>query len=90
MLHSRYIEKCEHGDPARDEATGDEMFCGQGPSRQECPEDYECSIHPTDRWAVCCPTAPPTGATDFIDYKHSYVRENSSYGFFVEISKNTI
>ncbi|CAH1787382.1 unnamed protein product [Owenia fusiformis] len=31
------------------------IFCGRGPSRQDCPSGFECNISPTDRFAVCCP-----------------------------------
>ncbi|CAC5359127.1 unnamed protein product [Mytilus coruscus] len=30
------------------------IFCGRGPSRQECPKKYYCNIDPVDRFAVCC------------------------------------
>ncbi|XP_078681744.1 uncharacterized protein LOC144916492 [Branchiostoma floridae x Branchiostoma belcheri] len=29
-------------------------YCGRGGT--PCPSNYFCQIHPTDRWAVCCPT----------------------------------
>lgn len=32
-----------------------DVFCGRGPDRQDCPAGYECNIDPADRFAVCCP-----------------------------------
>ncbi|KAL9958936.1 hypothetical protein ACROYT_G036013 [Oculina patagonica] len=32
-----------------------DIHCGRGPNRQDCPAGYACVIHPTDRYAVCCP-----------------------------------
>ena len=40
---------CEYGDYLPG------VFCGRGPTRQDCPQDYFCNIDPTDRFAVCCP-----------------------------------
>ena len=47
-------EKCPFGVPAIGE-DGQEIFCGRGLGRQDCGAGYTCNIHPTDRWAVCCP-----------------------------------
>uniref|UniRef100_A0A7S0FTT6 Uncharacterized protein n=1 Tax=Minutocellus polymorphus TaxID=265543 RepID=A0A7S0FTT6_9STRA len=32
-----------------------DTFCGRGPNRVDCSDDEFCFIHPTDRFAVCCP-----------------------------------
>ena len=32
------------------------VFCGRGPTRQNCKAGYECVIAPNDSYAVCCPT----------------------------------
>jgi len=34
-------------------------FCGRGPNRKECPENYRCTISPVDAYAVCCPQSQP-------------------------------
>ena len=31
------------------------IFCGRGPTRQDCPSGYQCIIAPDDTSAVCCP-----------------------------------
>ena len=31
------------------------VFCGRGPTRQDCPSGYQCIIAPDDSYAVCCP-----------------------------------
>ena len=38
--------------------SGEEVFCGRGPDRQDCPDGYSCAIDATDRYAVCCPNGP--------------------------------
>ena len=47
---------CKHGPPEVDES-GNQVFCGRGPTRQDCSPGYKCNIHPTDRYAVCCPVS---------------------------------
>ena len=39
------------------------IFCGRGPTRQQCPDGSICVIAPNDAYAVCCPTLPSTPAT---------------------------
>ncbi|XP_013401614.1 keratin-associated protein 10-7 isoform X2 [Lingula anatina] len=34
---------------------GRQLCCGLCMPRDECPTGYYCDIHPTDRYAVCCP-----------------------------------
>ena len=33
---------------------GQQIFCGRGPGRQDCPEGSYCNISPVDAYAVCC------------------------------------
>ncbi|OQV16021.1 hypothetical protein BV898_09793 [Hypsibius exemplaris] len=48
--------KCPSGGSALiDSSTGQEWFCGMGSSSKACPNNYACSVHPADWWAVCCP-----------------------------------
>lgn len=30
------------------------IFCGRGPSRQDCPSGTYCDIAPNDAYAICC------------------------------------
>ena len=50
--------KCPHGSPAVD-AAGNELFCGRGPGRVDCPRGTYCNIHPIDIYAVCCKQVQP-------------------------------
>uniref|UniRef100_A0A8W8NQL2 Uncharacterized protein n=1 Tax=Magallana gigas TaxID=29159 RepID=A0A8W8NQL2_MAGGI len=50
-------QQCDNGPPLLN------VFCGRGPSRQDCPSGYFCNIDPTDRFAVCCPERAPPIAT---------------------------
>eukprot|EP00051_Salpingoeca_urceolata_P013335 m.167234 g.167234 ORF g.167234 m.167234 type:complete len:349 (+) comp17766_c0_seq7:598-1644(+) len=45
--------KCPFGAPLTDGK--DELFCGRGVGRVDCPAGSTCMIHQTDRFAVCCP-----------------------------------
>ncbi|XP_063438104.1 cysteine-rich motor neuron 1 protein-like isoform X1 [Mytilus trossulus] len=50
------VPSCKIGQPLAN------YFCGRGPNRKDCPKDYFCNIHPTDKYAVCCkkePRCPP-------------------------------
>ncbi len=31
------------------------VFCGRGPTHQDCPKGYSCKTDPVDAYAVCCP-----------------------------------
>lgn len=31
------------------------VYCGRGPTHQDCPKGYSCKIDPVDTYAVCCP-----------------------------------
>eukprot|EP00105_Crassostrea_gigas_P045916 XP_019930064.1 PREDICTED: uncharacterized protein LOC105346212 [Crassostrea gigas] len=54
-----FSQQCDNGQPLPN------VFCGRGPSRQDCPSGYFCNIDPTDRFAVCCPErAPPIATCD--------------------------
>lgn len=44
---------CPEGRPVTD-SNGVEIFCGRGPTHQNCPSGTECVIDPADRFAVCC------------------------------------
>mmetsp|Transcript_32848 Transcript_32848/g.50232 ORF Transcript_32848/g.50232 Transcript_32848/m.50232 type:complete len:384 (-) Transcript_32848:526-1677(-) len=50
--------KCSNGDPLTNTTTGEELFCGRGPDRVDCPSGSECVIDPSDAFAVCCETDP--------------------------------
>ncbi|XP_060079100.1 fibrillin-2-like [Ylistrum balloti] len=43
------------GGEERKYPNGTSLFCGRGPHSVTCPSDTNCTIHPTDRFAVCCP-----------------------------------
>ena len=47
------VDPCEFGAPLTDNDEN-ELFCGRGPNRVECPEGSYCEIHPADIYAVCC------------------------------------
>ncbi|XP_069121238.1 uncharacterized protein [Argopecten irradians] len=34
---------------------GTALSCGRTPNRVNCPDDYKCTVHPVDAFAVCCP-----------------------------------
>ncbi|XP_048749635.2 uncharacterized protein LOC125661608 [Ostrea edulis] len=40
--------RCEFGRPLP------YVFCGRGPSRQNCPSGYTCNIDSADKFGVCC------------------------------------
>ncbi|KAK3605484.1 hypothetical protein CHS0354_001472 [Potamilus streckersoni] len=39
---------CDFGSPLSS------IFCGYGPTHQDCPKGYSCKIDPLDAYAVCC------------------------------------
>lgn len=47
---------CGHDQPLK-ASDGDQLFCGRGPSRVECPDGSHCVIAPDDSYAVCCPNS---------------------------------
>lgn len=47
------IRKCKVGNPFMN-SDGSEVFCGRGPTRQDCPTGFSCNIDPADAFAVCC------------------------------------
>ena len=46
-----------------------DVFCGRGPTRQDCPTGYDCIIAPDDSFAVCCPVR--RGKRNSIDSKNA-------------------
>lgn len=46
------VKPCGGDSPLRDPATGDDLDCGNGHNRQDCPSDYYC--HQTPQFAKCC------------------------------------
>lgn len=57
--------KCPAGELALVNSKGEELFCGRGPNRVECPPGSLCAIDPRDRFAVCCSSSscPPDAPT---------------------------
>ena len=51
------VDPCEFGAPLTDN-DGNNLFCGKGPKRVECPEGSYCEIHPNGSYAVCCRNEP--------------------------------
>lgn len=46
------VKPCNGGKPLADFTTGNEVDCGNGPNRQDCPANSYC--HQTARFARCC------------------------------------
>ncbi|XP_048579152.1 uncharacterized protein LOC116604854 [Nematostella vectensis] len=47
------LETCFGRTPLKD-SSNNNLFCGRGAGRRDCPAGSFCHIHPTDRFAVCC------------------------------------
>ena len=46
---------CDNNGAPLLDSNGNEVFCGRGRNRQDCPDKYECNIAPNDGYAICCP-----------------------------------
>nr|XP_024219435.1 agrin-like isoform X3 [Halyomorpha halys] len=46
------VKPCGGDSPLRDPTTGEDLDCGNGHNRQDCPSDYYC--HQTPQFAKCC------------------------------------
>ena len=46
-------KKCRIGDPLA-KNNGDEVFCGSGPTTEECPDTHICHSDQLDGSAYCC------------------------------------
>ncbi|KAL3885814.1 hypothetical protein ACJMK2_025850 [Sinanodonta woodiana] len=62
-VHMEPQNPCDFGSPLS------LIFCGRGPTHQDCPKGYSCKIDPVDAYAVCCPEdlCPEDDNTCFID-----------------------
>lgn len=47
------VKPCNGEGAVIDPETGEEVDCGSGPNRQDCPLDSYC--HQTPHFARCCP-----------------------------------
>lgn len=52
-LSSVLIVSCHDFSDAVLDSTGNQIFCGLGPRRQECPIGSYCNIAPNDAYAYC-------------------------------------
>ena len=60
-----HADPCEPEDPVPDESQPTGLWhCGRG--GQPCPTGSTCTIHPQDRYAVCCPDASEWFVTLFV------------------------
>ena len=49
------IYTCKGGKMPFKNRQGKQVFCGRGPSREDCPDDHQCEIGRADEYAFCCP-----------------------------------
>lgn len=47
------VKPCKGEEPLRDPLSDQELHCGSGPRRQDCPAHSYC--HQTQQFAKCCP-----------------------------------
>ncbi|KAJ8298828.1 hypothetical protein KUTeg_022888 [Tegillarca granosa] len=73
---------CPIGLPLKNNA-GKELFCGRGVGSEECPKGSSCHIHPTDRYAVCCPSTPKHPCKRGVPEKDKFGNEICCSGCFV-------
>ncbi|XP_031563420.1 uncharacterized protein LOC116298966 isoform X2 [Actinia tenebrosa] len=50
---------CRGMTPMKNPLTSQDMYCGRGPLHVDCLEGSYCHIHPTDKFAKCCPDLLP-------------------------------
>ena len=73
-MHLLLDNVCDVGTP-QVSRSGEQVFCGKGPNREDCKAGYECKVDSVDRYAVCCPKSELyqfTLHTPYRAYVHSY------------------
>ena len=78
IIHLVIVQRCPDGDSSLPEqsSSGGYKFCGRGPGREECGRGFYCEIHPSDRYAICCPgKLLPDSLSDF------YVMDSGGFKF---------